>query len=47
MDASAIKLPVCGRVACGHTGYTGHFGREWWSGHDHGLFAANIAANNP
>jgi hypothetical protein len=38
MDASAIKLPVCGRVACGHTGYTGL---------DHGLFAANIAANNP
>jgi hypothetical protein len=44
MDAWEIKLPVSGRVARRHTG---HFGREWWSGHDHGLFAANIAANNP
>src|SRR5580693_209827 len=37
MDASEIKLPVSGRVACGHTG---HFGREWCPGGLPVLFAS-------
>ena len=43
-DASEIRLPVSRRVACGQAG---QLGREPRSGVDHGLFAANIAANNP
>ena len=39
-----------GRLSAGRTGLSpdrAHFGREQRSGLDHGLFAANIAANNP